>query len=823
MRSKQFSFSLGFPKKSPKNIAKKSAFTSDYTHLSKENNSNNFANIFTSISDLAKSLKSKKPNTKFKAKRNKKPQQSKNNYKESSTSSIYHGLTRFILDLFRFIFFIISTPVIIIYNTLISFLTKRVGRDAVFLGVVLSLFFVVVFKFAELQVIGNTSGAASSSNSPTLSQVIKSKRGNIYINNYEKNTSNVALTTTIPSFNIYFNPTALREWLELKLSKDITLETIAERISGSLNLPYQKILDQLTSETPPKPAKLKSYVIIAKNVTQETKKATEFLINPPQNQDTTNPENFVWPYANWLGIEPVDLRSYPQGQLLANTLGFVPKYLVSGESLTGEKNWTPCTPVKEANEARGTDLGQYEIGNYGLEQKYCAELSGLNGKKVYNKDKGTTAEKDYRVQNGLNIHLTIDENIQRKAEQVLKTAVEETTTPAGAPSNGSIVVVEASTGKTLALASYPTYDPNDPKILKDEDVPKLINTATNTSYEAGSVFKPLTEAIALNENKLGHTDADGRLLGVNAAWKGGNYGILGKEYPAQNEESRYITNADGYHYDVLGPQSLSNILRDSINTGIADIYDTINSEILRGYLLDHYRFGKKTSISLPGDTRGNLANIEEPANYKCKVCNVNYAFGQGLEISPIQLIRSYTALANRGTIVEPYLIEKMTNDEGNVVDDYTQKDSKLKQFKSESKNILEPSVADDVTGYLVDTTEQGYHGSPATALKVDGYFIAGKTGTSQIGHATKNNPTCNIFDFNGNRDWYSCNTEKGLYDQTFIGYNNDQNGKRYIILVKLSEPKPGTGTKNFAVLNLSKPLREMFNYTLPYLNVPKNK
>jgi cell division protein FtsI/penicillin-binding protein 2 len=369
--------------------------------------------------------------------------------------------------------------------------------------------------------------------------------------------------------------------------------------------------------------------------------------------------------------------------------------------------------------------------------------------------------------------------------------------------------MDVKTGKILALASNPTFDPNDATFATlDKYSNPLRNVATGLDYEVGSVIKPITVAVALDAHKKNMQNKDGKKLGVTSDWTGGKAGKDGIQYA----EGKTIQNADGKVYD--SPQSLSNILRDSINTGIAELVPTVGNTLLKDYFTNKLRLGTPTAINLPGDTAGNFRNFNDPKNIFCDFCFANYGFGQGFEVSPIQLMRAYSPLANNGKLVEPYLVEKITNEQGDVVDDGTKENSVLKRRAPEQ--VLDSTVAKDVTQYLVNTTEQGYAGDRTTAISIPGFHIAGKTGTSQIGHQAKYTGEC------PDRNWYGCNTGKGIYEHTYVSYGPAIDPS-YMVLIKLSEPRPGIGPKNFAVTTLGEPIKDMMNSVLTYMNAPRDK
>lgn len=664
------------------------------------------------------------------------------------------------------------------------------------------LFLVIVARLADLQVISNNGNSGKFSPSQSINSIILSRRGQIYIKDLGQSKLDIPITSTVSLANVFFDASVLKDQINLKI---ITLETASTMVSGALNLNYTDVYDIFKEQTektqPPK------YQIISKFINANQKKAVEYL----RSTETTDPKtgDYVPPFSSWLNIEPVDSRFYPEGELMAQTIGFVPKHKAGRDEAIA----AGCKNLVSENENRGTvntyipgdfTKGEYTLGYYGLEQKYCAELAGLNGKKVLNNEIGKTQQSD--VVNGANLYLTIDRNIQRKAEEILRQSVAQNTNQNGGPVNGTILVMEVKTGKILGMASYPTFDPNE---YTKADPNSFRSVATSFDYESGSVIKPLTVAAALNEWEKGAKKSDGSRSGVPSDWTFQDYDKNGKPYLENNGRIFPIKNSQNITWKDKGLQSLSNILRDSINTGIADIQPTIGNLKTQEYFEEKYEFGKKTLINLPGDASGNVRpltnNINSPFSY------ATHAFGQGFTMSPIQLARSYTAIANNGYLVEPILVEKMVRDNGRT-ETYQTEDSVIRQPKP--KQVISSNVARLVTGYLVNTIDQGYMGTKPSKGQVPGYVVAGKTGTSEVGRIPKVSCGTNV-------SIYECNTSQGIYDHSFIGYGPEKD-PQIMVIVKLSEPKPGE-VSNFAENTTGPSFSQMMKYTLEYLGVPKDR
>jgi cell division protein FtsI/penicillin-binding protein 2 len=721
-----------------------------------------------------------------------KPNQT-NKYSQNKVSKNKVSVFKILFKLLSFTIIFLLKPITIFYSYLKMKFEFNPKRTDLFKSVYVATFLIIVLKFANLQVFPEKDlFKTQSKGSQFTPSIISAKRGQILIKDLSQNKQDVPVTASHVLSNIYIDPSVLKKQVS---EKTITLEKAAELISGGLNIDYKKIYDKLNREIsveePPK------YSILEKYITKNQQEAVEYLRHPAIDPTT---KEYVQPsLASWLGHETEEVRVYPENKLLASTLGFVPRYPAPKDEAIN----TGCGELVKNNEERGTDNIGYTIGKFGLEQKYCTELGGVNGKSLFSQDFGIKNNEGKEVQNGANIYLTIDINLQRKAEEILEKAVKSATNKLAGPKDGSAIIMEVETGKVLAMASYPTFDPNE---YNKADQNAFRNTSTSGSYEVGSVMKPLTMASTLNEFQLGNKDNTGKRLGTSPDWSFQDYGKDGKIYKDANNYEYRIQNADGYSYEGQGQISLSQILRDSINTGIAEIIPTIGNEKLRSYYLDKFKVGKETTISLPGDVPGYNEALLDDKNIYSDFVFATFGFGQGFYLSPVQLLRAYTPLANDGVIVEPFIVEDIVDSNGKHV--------QPKDKKPEPEAVIDAATSRLVTGYLVNTIDQGYLGKKPSKGQVPGYSIAGKTGTAEVGRPS-------VVKCGDNVSTYACNRQQGIYDHTFIGYGPEKDPK-YMVLLKLSEPDPGN-VQNFAENTLGPSFSELMKYTLEYNQVPKDR
>lgn len=372
--------------------------------------------------------------------------------------------------------------------------------------------------------------------------------------------------------------------------------------------------------------------------------------------------------------------------------------------------------------------GEGTRGVYGLESFWEKNLKGESGSISQERDSGgrwiSVSDRNLEpAKNGVDLLLTIDHTVQYEVEKILRETVEK-----HSADNGSILVMEPSTGKILAMANYPSFNPND--YSKTEDISLFNNPAINSPYESGSVFKPITMAIGIDDGKV---SPDSEYVDTGFVSEAG--------YKLKNSEEK-----------VYGRQTMTQVLEESINTGVIYVEKLVGNDKFLRYV-KNFGFGEKTGLALPAELAGNISNIEKTNR------DINFftaSFGQGISVTPIQLVSAFSAIANGGTLMRPQIVEKMTYADG-------------------SEEIIEPveirSVISEKTskavGDMLRSVVINGHGKRAD---VPGYLVGGKTGTAQVAKI-------------GSRGY-----EDGLTIGSFIGYA-PLDDPRFVILVKITNPK----------------------------------
>lgn len=410
-----------------------------------------------------------------------------------------------------------------------------------------------------------------------------------------------------------------------------------------------------------------------------------------------------------ISIDYIPVRYYPQKMLASHIIGYVGE--VSEEELKTESF---------------ADLSHGDIvGKTGVERAYEDVLRGEKGEIVYEVDAlgniRRVVSKKPSV-SGKDIYLTINIKVQKKAEEALVKAIQLAKKKGAKKANaGAAVVLEVNTGRVIALASYPSYDPNlfvtgiDPKDWARLNSPKsgypLLNRATKAAYPPGSTFKPLTLISAL-ENKKTYAGEDFFCRGV---WYG-----FGRSWP----KSCWRRSGHGH----IG-------LVDSIVYSCDTVYYELGYRLYKtkGEPLQNtarkYGFGAKTGIEI-GEVRGRVPDKAWKKKYFKKKENqiwlpgdtVNMAIGQGdLLVTPLQLASFYSAIANGGKFYKPQLVEKIVSLDGRVI----------RQFTPELKNKVQiPATALKIIKRgLKEVCERGTASAAFSGFSVS---VSGKTGTAQV-------------------------------------------------------------------------------------------
>jgi len=454
-----------------------------------------------------------------------------------------------------------------------------------------------------------------------------------------------------------------------------------------------KVLQINESEVLDKLNTVSRYEILAKKQTVEVKETIEKL------------------YADGdiVGIfaEKTVQRVYPQGRLAASLLGFV------------------------------DDEG---VGRYGIEQSLESDLSGKPGlvKALTDQDGiPLLAGGDNTLEDptdGKDIQLTIDIAMQKQAEMLLKQGLDN------AQSNsGDVIIIDPNTGAIKAMASYPSYDPA--KFFEVEDSTLFNNSAVSSPLEPGSVIKALTAAAALD---TGSVSRDQTYFDPSF-------------YAIDDAVVRNIEEDGG-----AATRSVSDILKFSLNTGATWLLmqmggGELNEQgraVWHDYMVNHFQFGKQTAVEQGYQEPGIIPEPDEGFGLNIKYANTS--FGQGMTVTPLQMIGAIASIVNGGTYYQPTLVAAKSGSD--------------QELQPQAPIVVKDNaVSSRTSATMIEFMQTVVAGNSVTSsLQREGYIVGGKTGTAEIA-----NPAGGYYAdrFNG----------------TYVGFVGGDSPE-YVIFVRVNEP-----------------------------------
>ncbi|HEX3014836.1 MAG TPA: penicillin-binding transpeptidase domain-containing protein [Desulfobacteria bacterium] len=426
-----------------------------------------------------------------------------------------------------------------------------------------------------------------------------------------------------------------------------------------------------------------------------------------------------------IGFEDDSKRVYPMGNLLASVLG---------------------------------ETGVDGHGVEGLELSYDKELFGKEGylsEETDARDRGLLGGvHSYNPpQDGDNAQLTINTNIQYIVEQQLDEIMSSVK-----PKSATILVMDPNNGKVLAMGNRPSYDPNDFQKFSEAD---RRNLAVSMQYEPGSTFKTITASAALEE-------------GTSSPDK--EYYDPGYLYIDGMKIGNWDTGDTAPH----GSITLTRGMELSANV----VFGQVGLEMPRSTFFKYVRgfgFGQPTGIDLPGEAAGELLPEQSTGRFE----QATMSFGQANAATPLQMLTAISAVANGGTLYKPYVVDRVTNQNGNLVEQ--NKPTAVRQVISQSTSIQMRQMLEDVVNH--GTAPEG---------KVQGYTVAGKTGTAQKVDATGHYST---------KDFIA----------SFAGFAPAMNPKVAILVIIDS---PSVGEFHQGGILAGPRFAAIMSKTLMYLNIP---
>ncbi|MFZ2804385.1 MAG: penicillin-binding protein 2 [Patescibacteria group bacterium] len=397
------------------------------------------------------------------------------------------------------------------------------------------------------------------------------------------------------------------------------------------------------------------------------------------------------------------------------------------------------------------------VGHYGVEGSLNSILAGTPGTLSAEKDASghqlIIGQTDLQgAVNGSDVVLTIDRTIQYEACALIQQAV-----AAHQADQGSILIMDPQTGAIMAMCSSPDFDPSN--YGKVSDLSVLNNPVTFGSYEPGSIFKAFTLSAGLDAGKItpNSTYVDKGVVEI---------------------DNFKIHDAD---LQTHGVETMTTVLDQSYNLGTIFVEQQLGPDVFRKYV-QAFGFGVKTGVGLTPEAKGDISSLSK----KGDIFAATGSFGQGISVTPVQLVAAYGALANGGKLMQPYIVDEIIHPDGT-------------REKTKPQVIGQPitsRTASLITGMLTSVVENGLGKRAA----VPGYYVAGKTGTAQVA---------------------SSNGTGYLKDVTigsFAGYAPATDPK-FVMLVKIDHPRDVQWAESSAA-----PLfGQMAQFLLSYLQVPPER
>jgi cell division protein FtsI/penicillin-binding protein 2 len=513
------------------------------------------------------------------------------------------------------------------------------------------------------------------------------------------------------------------------------------------------------------------YVILKKKLAPEISQKIKAIIDEDQSQSFTG-----------LGLKEEYYRYYPELELAANVLGFV-------------------TPAGE--------------GNYGIEAKFNTDLKGVKG--VFQTQKDSVGRLitvgDTLIQpaeDGKNIVLTIDRAVQMAVEAKLKRAVTDYRAD-----SGQVIVIDPKTGRIIAMAHYPSFDPNNYGTVYDREEIKLTeqqikdlvpvkdlenvfwlyrnvaaqdrlmifkeqladgtviyehyknnigpeayqNKIVSEPYEPGSVFKVITMAIGIDDGDISPSTTinDSGVLKVD-------------EYEIKNVSSK-----------CTGRVNMAKSFANSCNTGMGWVAQKIGRNLFYNYM-KRFGFGERTDIEFDNEHPGKIPHYSQWADSEL----VTHGFGQGITVTPLQMATALSAIGNNGVMMQPYIVDSVEKSPGVWV-------------KTEPQvlgQIITPDTAKTMIGLMIGAVEDGV----SSNNRMDKYYVAAKTGTSQT--------------YKNGKPLSGAGTTIAT-----VGGMGPIDNPRFVILAKLDRPR----SSEWADLTTSNLFKSVAEFLYDYYSIPPDK
>ena len=465
----------------------------------------------------------------------------------------------------------------------------------------------------------------------TLRQKTVGNRGRIVDCNGE------ILAMDLAAYHVYADPKYIAEHGDADL--------VCHWLSWELKIPESELREKL-SRTQTQYVRLKKYVP-GYELEHFQRRAYGVLYSPPGSNTNL--------YLRGVGLEEAPIRTYPKGTLMAHVLGFA---------------------------------NREGVGSAGIEQRMNTFLKGKEGLRISRRDGRrreiySTRTVDIEPRDGANVELCLDQQLQYKVEKVVENMCKEFHAK-----GGWAIVQRVRTGEILAMASYPTYDPNKYNAAKPD---WRMNRAISFNYEPGSTMKAAVIASALDHNIVNENDL---IDCENGYWVYAGKGLR---------------DSHG-----MGTITVADVIKHSSNIGTAKIAIKMGNQMLYDSLRS-FHFGSRLGVGLPGEEAG----IFYSPKHWSKISITRIGMGQGIAVTALQVLSMMSAIAYDGVQMKPMVVKKVVDPDGTVIKEYK---------PEELGRPITPAAARRMRRLLARVTEEGGTGTKA---QVPGYTVGGKTGTAQ--------------------------------------------------------------------------------------------
>ncbi len=510
-------------------------------------------------------------------------------------------------------------------------------RLYIWYGVLLFIIVVIVFRLFYLQIIRHDYYQKAALNDQLKQYSISAERGTIEAH---QGTGIVPLVLNEKLYTLFVDPTLVKNAGE-------TAQKVATITHGDVQK-YTNLIKTKNSR----------YVVLAKRVSGDQNKKIAGL------------------KLSGIGLIAEDYRTYPQGTLAAQLLGFV------------------------------NDEGK---GSYGIEQSQNKQLSGTPGllKAITDVNGVPLAASRDNVQvdpkPGNNLVLTVDLGMQQQLESYLAQNLKHALS-----NQGSALILDANTGAIKAMANYPTYDPAQFYNVTDSNL--FNNASVSSPFEIGSIMKTLTASAALDQ---------GVVTLDSTYYDPGKWSLDGSIVKNVEEDGG------------PGPSNIAKILNLSMNTGatwmlmqMGHTTGTVNQmarDKWYDYMVNHFRLGRSTGIEQGYEASGYIPSPDK--GYALQLTYANTAFGQAMTATPLQMAAAISSVVNGGTYYQPHLIDDSISPKGQTI---------ANQPKVVRKNVVSAQVAQEMQGLMAGVVQTKVDQGFKNMVFPAGYVVGGKTGTAQI-------------------------------------------------------------------------------------------